>query len=56
MVSQTVLPEKWVIVDDGSTDRTAEFVRILCKRFPWIELVQRAPAPGSELRWQSSRV
>ena len=27
MVAQTVLPERWVIVDDGSTDRTAEIVR-----------------------------
>ncbi len=26
MVAQTVLPERWVIVDDGSTDRTAEIV------------------------------
>ena len=24
MVSQTHRPERWVIVDDGSTDRTAE--------------------------------
>jgi Glycosyltransferases involved in cell wall biogenesis len=26
VVSQTVLPERWVIVDDGSTDHTAEVV------------------------------
>ena len=26
MVAQTLLPERWVIVDDGSTDRTAEIV------------------------------
>ena len=24
MVGQTLLPERWVIVDDGSTDNTAE--------------------------------
>jgi poly-beta-1,6-N-acetyl-D-glucosamine synthase len=41
MVAQTLLPERWVIVDDGSTDRTAEFVQSYSKRFPWIELVQR---------------
>ena len=28
MVAQTVLPERWVIVDDGSTDRTAEIVGV----------------------------
>lgn len=41
MVAQTLLPERWVIVDDGSSDRTAEIVRGYAERFPWIELVQR---------------
>jgi glycosyltransferase involved in cell wall biosynthesis len=41
MVAQTLLPQRWVIVDDGSTDRTAEVVQSYSKRFPWIELVQR---------------
>ena len=43
MVAQTLLPERWVIVDDGSTDHTAAIVRSYTTRFPWIELVQRAP-------------
>src|SRR5437667_8206308 len=42
VVSQTVLPERWVIVDDGSTDRTAEIVESYTKCHPWIELVRRA--------------
>jgi biofilm PGA synthesis N-glycosyltransferase PgaC len=42
MVAQTLLPQRWVIVDDGSTDRTAELVQPYRKQFPWIELVQRA--------------
>ena len=40
MIRQTVLPAKWVIVDDGSTDATAEIVRRYLAQNPWIELVQ----------------
>jgi len=41
MVAQTLLPERWVIVDDGSTDRTGAIVQAYVERYPWIELVQR---------------
>jgi glycosyltransferase involved in cell wall biosynthesis len=38
VTAQTLLPVKWVIVSDGSTDRTDEIVQSWSKRFPWIEL------------------
>src|SRR5271157_5561272 len=41
VVSQTHLPERWVIVDDGSTDRTAEIVESYLGDHPWIELLRR---------------
>ena len=41
MVAQTLLPERWVIVDDGSTDCTAEIVESYEKQYPWIELLRR---------------
>ena len=41
MVAQTLLPQRWVIVDDGSTDRTAEIVQGYTERFRWIELFRR---------------
>jgi len=40
VIRQTVLPLKWVIVDDGSTDRTSEIVSHHIAHYPWIEMVQ----------------
>lgn len=40
VISQTALPAKWVIVDDGSTDRTPEIVGRYLAQHPWIEMVQ----------------
>lgn len=40
MVAQTVLPAKWVIVSDGSTDGTDEIVSRYAAQYAWIELVR----------------
>jgi poly-beta-1,6-N-acetyl-D-glucosamine synthase len=42
VVAQTVLPLKWVIVSDGSTDGTDDIVKRYVAEHPWIEL-QRMP-------------
>lgn len=41
VIRQTVRPEKWVIVNDGSTDSTGEIVRKYAEQHDWIELVNR---------------
>src|SRR5215469_4864120 len=41
VVYQTVLPLKWVIVNDGSTDATVEIVARYAAQHSWIELVNR---------------
>lgn len=43
MAAQTLQPLKWVIVSDGSTDRTEEIVRRYTALHPWIELVCMPP-------------
>ena len=40
VVAQTVLPIKWVIVSDGSTDGTDDIVKKYLADHPWIELIR----------------
>jgi biofilm PGA synthesis N-glycosyltransferase PgaC len=40
MIHQTHPPVKWVIVDDGSTDKTPEIISRYVARYAWIEMVQ----------------
>jgi len=38
---QTMLPSVWVIVDDGSTDRTGEIADRAAAQSPWIHVIHR---------------
>jgi biofilm PGA synthesis N-glycosyltransferase PgaC len=46
VVGQTVLPVKWVIVSDGSTDGTDAIVEKYSAENQWIELVKMPPHKG----------
>jgi glycosyltransferase involved in cell wall biosynthesis len=41
MAHQTVLPVKWVVVNDGSTDATGSIVSRYAEKYDWIEAVHR---------------
>jgi asparagine synthase (glutamine-hydrolysing) len=43
--AQAVAPSSWVIVDNGSADRTLEVARALADRHAWVQVVE---APGGE--------
>ncbi|MFK7048571.1 4,4'-diaponeurosporenoate glycosyltransferase [Flavobacterium columnare] len=53
LVNQTVLPKKAVIVNDNSTDRTAEIVSSYIQKHPWISLIEKKSdaihLPGSKV-------
>ncbi|MFV7235028.1 glycosyltransferase family 2 protein [Flavobacterium sp. ZB4R12] len=53
LISQTVLPKKVVVVNDNSTDKTAEIVTAFVKENPFITLVNKTSSaihlPGSKV-------
>ena len=53
LISQTVLPKKVVVVNDNSTDKTAEIVMAFIKENPFISLVNKTSEaihlPGSKV-------
>jgi glycosyltransferase involved in cell wall biosynthesis len=46
VAAQTQLPERWVITDDGSNDRTGEIVTEYAQKFPWITLIRNPKRAG----------
>lgn len=48
MVSQTLQPVEWLIVNDGSTDGTLEIVQEAAKKYAWIH-IENKPNRGERL-------
>ena len=52
VINQTIRPQKWIIVDDGSTDQSPQILAEYEAKYNWIEVVtradggQRAVGPG----------
>ncbi len=53
LVGQTKLPNKLVVVDDNSTDKTADIVLEFQAKYPWIQLIHKQSEnihlPGSKV-------
>jgi len=41
MLRQTILPQEWIIINDGSTDGTGKIIDEYASRYPWISAVHR---------------
>lgn len=52
VLSQSILPKMWIIVDDGSSDRTKDIIREYCNENIWVKLIslnrdrKRIPGPA----------
>ena len=46
VIHQTILPLKWIIVNDGSTDSTGAIAERYATKHPWIEVVNRPTRTG----------
>ena len=40
VIEQTIMPGKWIIVDDGSRDRTSEIIANYSNRYKWIQTLK----------------
>jgi len=41
VIAQTITPTEWIIVDDGSIDRTGRIIDEYAQKYPWIHVVHR---------------
>src|SRR5579863_6538925 len=42
MAAQTILPRRWIVIDDGSIDATAQILDDAARRYHWIEPIHLA--------------
>jgi len=45
VVNQTIQPKLWVIVDDGSTDKTPNILKEIIEKYDWIKTIRLNEAP-----------
>lgn len=50
IVSQTILPERWVIVSDASSDKTDDIIQEYAQRFSFIRFLRMTRQPGRNFR------
>tara|TARA_A100001011_G_C14297075_1_gene838948 strand:+ start:1553 stop:2407 length:855 start_codon:yes stop_codon:yes gene_type:complete len=46
MIKQSILPEQWIIVDDGSLDNTSDIIKKFSIQNPWIKYLRKEKKSG----------
>jgi poly-beta-1,6-N-acetyl-D-glucosamine synthase len=51
MIKQSIKPQQWIIIDDGSSDNTLEIIEEVASKYNWIEVIKNESnekrAPGA---------
>ena len=42
VAAQTIRPVEWIIVNDGSSDKTGDIINAAVAKYPWIHVIHRA--------------
>jgi len=50
VIDQEIRPEEWIVVDDGSTDRTREIISGFQGKYPWIRCLENPEVPRQAKR------
>jgi glycosyltransferase involved in cell wall biosynthesis len=56
VVSQTIHPTRWLVVSDGSTDRTNEIVARYARQHDWIELLEMPRRQGRDFGGKANSI
>lgn len=43
IIDQEIAPQKWIIINDGSTDGTENIIKQIENKYSWIEGIHREP-------------
>lgn len=48
VAAQTIRPAEWIVVNDGSTDKTGEILEKYSRAYPWLKVIQLADRGARE--------
>lgn len=54
VINQTIKPQRWIIVNDGSTDKTGEIIQRFAAKFSWIQEIENEKSPTRKMGGQAA--
>ncbi len=54
VIDQTIRPQQWIIVNDGSTDKTGEIIQSYARKYLWIKEIQNERSASRKIGGQAA--